>query len=58
MADHLVEAGGIQMGVDLGGLNASMTEQFLQHAQVGATRVHVGEEAPSPHKPSRRLAGL
>jgi hypothetical protein len=46
------------MGVDLGGLNASMTEQFLQHAQVGATRVHVGEEAPSPHKPSRKLAGL
>jgi hypothetical protein len=32
VADHVVEAGGIKMGVDLGGLDAGMAEQFLQHA--------------------------
>lgn len=36
VADHLVQAGGIQMGVDLSGLDASMPQQLLQHAQVRA----------------------
>ena len=29
VADHLVEAGGVQVGVDLGGLDPGMAEQFL-----------------------------
>ena len=33
---HLVEAGGVEMGVDLGGLNAGMAEEFLQHPQSNA----------------------
>ncbi len=36
VAHHLVEAGGVQVGVDLGRLDAGMAEQFLQHAQVGS----------------------
>jgi hypothetical protein len=36
IADHLVEAGGIEMGVDLGGFDAGTSEELLQHAQVGA----------------------
>jgi hypothetical protein len=49
VANHLVEAGGIQMGIDLGGLDASMAEQLLQHPQVGATRVHVGGKGMPQH---------
>ncbi len=30
VTDHLVEAGGVEMGVDLGGLDASMAKQLLQ----------------------------
>jgi hypothetical protein len=29
VADHLVEAGGVEVGVDLSGLDAGMAEQFL-----------------------------
>ena len=29
IAHHLVKAGGIEMGVDLGGLDAGMTQQLL-----------------------------
>jgi flagellar biosynthesis/type III secretory pathway protein FliH len=34
VAHRLVEAGGVQVGVDLGRLDAGMAEQLLQHAQV------------------------
>ena len=36
VAHHLVEAGGVQVGVDLGRLDASMSKELLQHAQVGS----------------------
>jgi len=42
VADHLVEAGGVKMRIDLGGLNTGMAEQLLQHAQIGTAGVHVG----------------
>jgi hypothetical protein len=29
VADHLVEAGGVQVGVDLGGLDAGMSQKLL-----------------------------
>ena len=49
VANHLVKAGGIEMGVDLGGLDAGMAEQLLQHAQVGAAGMHVGGEGMAQH---------
>jgi hypothetical protein len=33
VSDHVMEAGDVQVGVDLGGLDAGMAQQFLQHAQ-------------------------
>ena len=36
VANHLVEAGRVGMGVDLRGLDAGMAEQLLQHAQIRA----------------------
>jgi hypothetical protein len=36
IANHLLETGGIQMGVDLGGLDPRMPKQLLQDPQVGA----------------------
>ena len=49
VADHLVEAGGIEMGVDLGGLDAGMPQQLLQHPQVGAAGMHVGGKGMTQH---------
>lgn len=34
IADHLVQAGGVEMRVNLGGLDARMPQKLLQHAQV------------------------
>jgi hypothetical protein len=36
IADHLLETGDIQMGVDLGSLDPRMPKQLLQDPQVGA----------------------
>jgi hypothetical protein len=44
VADHLVEARGVQVGVDLGGLDTGMPQKLLQYSQIGAARVHVGGE--------------
>jgi hypothetical protein len=49
VADHVVEAGGVEMGVDLGGLDAGMAEQLLQHAQVRAAGMHVGGKGMAQH---------
>ncbi len=49
VADHLVEAGGVKMRIDLGGLNTGMAEQLLQHAQIGTARVHVGGKRMPQH---------
>ena len=49
IADHIVKAGGVEMGVDLGGLNAGMAEQLLQHAQVGPAGMHVGSKGMAQH---------
>ena len=37
------------MGVDLGGLDAGMAQQLLQHAQVGAAGMHVGGKGMAQH---------
>jgi hypothetical protein len=49
IAHHLVEAGGVQVRVDLSGLDASVAEQLLQHSQVGTARVHVGGKGMAQH---------
>ena len=37
VADHLMEVGGVQVGVDLGRLDTCVSEQLLQYAQVSPT---------------------
>jgi 23S rRNA pseudouridine2605 synthase len=37
------------MRVDLGGLNAGMSEKLLQHSQIGASGVHVGRKGMPQH---------
>ena len=49
VADHLVQAGGVEMGVDLGGLDAGMAQQLLQDTQVGSAGMHVGGECIAQH---------
>jgi hypothetical protein len=49
IADHLVEEGGVKIGVDLGRLDAVVPQQFLQYPQVGPTRVHVGGKGMRQH---------
>jgi hypothetical protein len=49
VANHLVEAGRVEMGVDLSGLDAGMAEQLLQHTQVRAAGVHVGGKGMAQH---------
>ena len=45
----MVEAGGVQVSVDLGGLDAGMSQQLLQHPQVGAAGMHVGGKGMAQH---------
>jgi hypothetical protein len=49
VADHLVQAGGVEIGVDLDGLDAGMAEQLLQHPQVGAIGMQVGGKRVPQH---------
>lgn len=39
------ESGGFDLGIDLRGLNAGVSEQFLNLPQVGAASQHVGRKA-------------